>query len=113
MQGPEPSRVQAENRQYRLILEVIDLVGLHVRIDQLVPDLARCLLKAVSFDAMAVLLPRKGGTGADCYTAEAVSLHDPPSATRLDIFAVPQLRSGAVDGAVGEEEPAHCAFPRG
>jgi formate hydrogenlyase transcriptional activator len=87
----DAGRQEAEDWQYRLAVEVMDLVALHTQVDQLLPDLARCLFQAVRFDAMVVVLSSRDGRAADLYTVEREPLPDTPSTPRLEVVTLPPL----------------------
>ena len=80
------------DRRYRSLLEVTDLVALHTKLDDLLPDLVGCLLKVVDFDALGVVLPQDGGGETDVYTVTLASPHAQSSGIQLDKTVIPALQ---------------------
>ncbi|MBP7572135.1 MAG: sigma 54-interacting transcriptional regulator, partial [Acidobacteria bacterium] len=92
--------------RYRSLLEVMDLVALHADLDGLLPDLATSLQKVVEFDALGLVLPRRGGEAADLYTVQLASPDAPPSTTRVESVQLPPLHETRLAALWGGGEPA-------
>src|SRR5512147_2137936 len=86
-----PDRGHTSDWRYRSLLEVMDLVALHTRLDRLLPDLAECLQKVVDFDILGVVLPRHGEDAADLFTVLPPA-GGPPSVAQLDLVVLPPLQ---------------------
>jgi formate hydrogenlyase transcriptional activator len=91
-QDPVPGgEVEAGDWRYRSLLEVMDRVAVHGRLEALLPDLAGCLRKVVDFDLLGLVLPRDGWNAADLYTVLLTAPDAPPSSTLVESVAVPAL----------------------
>jgi formate hydrogenlyase transcriptional activator len=91
--------------RYRVLLEVMDLAALHTRVDELLPDLASSLRKVVAFDAVGLVLPRRGGGAGDVYTVLLPAYDAPPSATVVEVVRIPPIGETQLAGLLA------AAFP--
>jgi len=76
---------------YALLLEVMDLVAVHTRLDTLFPDLARSLQKLVDFDTLGIVLPRRGGEAADIFRVPVGPGGESDPVAVVESIAIPPL----------------------
>jgi formate hydrogenlyase transcriptional activator len=79
-----------ESWRYRVLLEVTDLIGLHTDIERLLPDLAECVRRIVTFDSCGILLPAESGTSASVYHVEFVG-PDGEERASLEVSTIPPI----------------------
>src|SRR5512139_3536732 len=89
--GAGDGQAETGDWRYRLFLDVMDLVAVHTRFDDLLPDLAGCLRTVVDFDLLGLVLPRDGWEAADLYAVLLASPDAPPCVTQVESVGVPRL----------------------
>jgi formate hydrogenlyase transcriptional activator len=94
-----------EDWRYRCLLDLVDLIGLHTDLDELLPDLATCLAQILDFDAAGLVLPHEGGQAAELRFVVMTPGDGHPSACRADVVPLPPLHQTRLASLWGKQSP--------
>jgi formate hydrogenlyase transcriptional activator len=102
---PGETRAGHEDSRYQSLLAVMDLVALHPRLDEFLPDLALCLQDVVHFDEIGVVLVREGGKSSIVYRLLVNPVDGAASAVRVESVVLPPLEGTRLAGVLTDEAP--------
>jgi formate hydrogenlyase transcriptional activator len=98
-------RAGSDAERVRSLLDLIDLIGRHTRLDELLPDLAACLRTVVEFDGLCVVLPEDDWKAAHVHRVRPGTRDAAAVEARVDSIAVEPLDPQRLAAAGSAPDP--------
>jgi formate hydrogenlyase transcriptional activator len=103
--GLRPGDATRDDRRYHSLLAVMDLVALHPRLDEFLPELALCLRDVVPCDEIGVARARGLGQSTIVHRMLTGAANGTPSSVRVDMLTLPPIEDTRLAGILTAESP--------